>query len=269
VLAGEAVQPAGQPLGLDRHPATGGAAGGGHRVIVSVAARAAGRRKGLALLATVMGMVPTHTLLLFVAASIPLIVMPGPAVAFILGTTLRNGRRPGLAATAGVELGYLVHVVGAVVGVSALIASTALAFTAVKVAGACWLLWLAVQAWRSKGDHTLAELGRDDVPAGSASTAFRRGLLVGALNPKTAVFYLAFLPQFVRPGAGPVPAQLLELGVLFILLAAAVDAQWAIAGGGLRRLVPRLRMAVVDRVSGVVLAALAAVTLAARRVSSA
>ena len=216
-----------------------------------------------------MGMVPSHTLLLFVAASIPLIVMPGPAVAFILGTTLRNGRRPGLAATAGVELGYLVHVVGAVVGVSALIASTALAFTAVKVAGACWLLWLAVQAWRSKGDHTLADLGRDDVPAGSAVTAFRRGLLVGALNPKTAVFYLAFLPQFVTPGAGPVPAQLLELGVLFILIAAVVDAQWAVAGGGLRRLVPRLRMAVVDRVSGVVLAALAAVTLAARRVSSA
>jgi threonine/homoserine/homoserine lactone efflux protein len=214
-------------------------------------------------------MVPTHTLLLFVAASIPLILMPGPAVAFILGTTLRSGRRPGLAATAGVELGYLVHVVGAVVGVSAVIASTALAFTAVKVAGACWLLWLAVQAWRSKGDHTLADLGTDDAaPAGSSVTAFRRGLLVGALNPKTAVFYLAFLPQFVRPGSGPVPAQLLELGVLFILLAAVMDAQWAIAGGGLRRLVPRLRMVVVDRVSGAVLAALAAVTLTVRRVSS-
>ena len=214
-------------------------------------------------------MVPTHTLVLFVAASIPLILMPGPSVAFILGTTLRSGRRPGLAATAGVELGYLVHVVGAVVGVSALIASTALAFTAVKVAGACWLLWLAVQAWRSKGDHTLADLDTGDgAPAGSSVTAFRRGLLVGALNPKTAVFYLAFLPQFVTPGAGPVPAQLLELGVLFILLAAVMDAQWAIAGGGLRRLVPRLRMVVVDRVSGVVLAALAAVTLTVRRVSS-
>ena len=94
-------------------------------------------------------------------------------------------------------------------------------------------------------------------------------MLVGALNPKTAVFYLAFLPQFVTPGAGPVAAQLLELGVVFILLAAAVDAQWAIAGGSLRRLLPRLRMVVVDRVSGVVYTALAAVTLAARRASSA
>ena len=214
-------------------------------------------------------MVSTHTLLLFVAASIPLILVPGPAVAYILGTTLRSGRRPGIAATAGVELGYLVHVLGAVVGVSAVIASTALAFTAVKVAGACWLLWLAVLAWRSKGNETLAEVGRDQVLPGTAAVAFRRGLLVGALNPKTAVFYLAFLPQFVSPGAGPVAAQLLELGVLFILLAAAVDVQWAIAGGGLRRLVPRLRMAVVDRVSGVIYAALAAVTLTARRISSA
>ena len=82
------------------------------------------------------------------------------------------------------------------------------------------------------------------------------------------MFYLAFLPQFVSPGAGPVAGQLLELGLVFILLAAAVDAQWAIAGGGLRRLVPRLRMTVVDRVSGVIYAALAAVTLTARRISS-
>ncbi|HEX7189563.1 MAG TPA: LysE family translocator [Actinomycetes bacterium] len=214
-------------------------------------------------------MVPTRTLLLFLAASLPLILVPGPAVAFILGTTLRTGRRPGLAATAGVELGYLVHVVGAVVGVSALIASTAAAFTAVKVAGACWLLWLAWQAWRGGGEQTLGELGTGTVPAGTARTAFTRGLLVGALNPKTAVFYLAFLPQFVTPGSGPVAAQLLELGLVFILLAAVVDAQWAIAGGSLRRLVPRLRMAVVDRVSGVVYAALAAVTLSTRRLTSA
>ena len=214
-------------------------------------------------------MVPAHTLLLFVAASIPLILVPGPAVAFILGTTLRSGRRPGVAATAGVELGYLVHVVGAVVGVSAVIASTALAFTAVKVAGACWLLWLALQAWRTKSDETLADVGRDQVAPGTVAAAFRRGLLVGALNPKTAVFYLAFLPQFVSQDAGPVAAQLLELGLVFILLAAVVDVQWAVAGGGLRRLVPRLRMAVVDRVSGVIYAALAAGTLTARRISSA
>jgi threonine/homoserine/homoserine lactone efflux protein len=105
--------------------------------------------------------------------------------------------------------------------------------------------------------------------AGSLRAAFRRGLLVGALNPKTAVFYLAFLPQFVTPGAGPVWAQLLVFGLLFIGLAALIDAQWAIAGGGLRRLVPSLRTRVLDRVSGVVYALLAAVTLSARRLTSA
>jgi threonine/homoserine/homoserine lactone efflux protein len=213
--------------------------------------------------------VSSRSLLLFVAASLPLILFPGPSVAFILATTLRSGRRPGLAATAGVELGYLVHVLGAVVGVSALIATTAAAFTAVKVAGACWLLWLAWQAWRGSGDQSLADLRRQGPPLGSSRTAFRRGLLVGALNPKTAVFYLAFLPQFVTPGAGPVWAQLLLFGLLFIGLASVIDAQWAIAGGGLRRLLPSLRMRVVDRVSAVIYAALAAVTLTARRLSSA
>jgi threonine/homoserine/homoserine lactone efflux protein len=213
--------------------------------------------------------VSSRSLLLFVAASLPLILFPGPSVAFILATTLRSGRRTGLAATAGVELGYLVHVLGAVVGVSAVIATTASAFTAVKIAGACWLLWLAWQAWRGSSDESRAELGARQPTAGGSQTAFRRGLLVGALNPKTAVFYLAFLPQFVTPDAGPVWAQLLLFGLLFIALAWLVDAQWAIAGGGLRRVLPSLRLRLVDRVSAVIYAALAAVTLTARRLSSA
>lgn len=212
-------------------------------------------------------MVSTRALVLFVAASLPLILFPGPSVAFILATTLRSGRRPGLAATAGVELGYLVHVLGAVVGVSALIATTAAAFTAVKVAGACWLLWLAWQAWRGSGDETLGDLAGE--ASAGARAPFRRGLLVGALNPKTAVFYLAFLPQFVTSGAGPAWAQLLVFGLLFIALATVVDAQWALAGGSLRRVLPGLRVRVVERTSGVVYAALAAVTLSARRLSSA
>ncbi|MGH8894025.1 MAG: LysE family translocator [Actinomycetes bacterium] len=225
--------------------------------------------KRVVLLRTVGDVVTTRSLLLFVAASLPLIVFPGPSVAFILGTTLHGGRRSGLAATAGVELGYLVHVLGAVIGVSAVIATTAAAFTAVKVAGACWLLWLAWQAWRSTGDARLGDLGRSTPATGRTRSAFRRGLLVGALNPKTAVFYLAFLPQFVTADGGPVWAQLLVFGLLFIALATVVDAQWAILGDGLRRLVPRLRMRVVDRVSGVVYAMLAVVTLGARRLGSA
>lgn len=153
-------------------------------------------------------MVTTRSLLLFVTASIPLLLFPGPAVAFILATTLRSGRRSGLGAVAGVETGYLVHVLGAVVGLSAVVAASAEAFTAVKLLGAAWLVWLAVQSWRSSrrdGDTSLADLRPAGTPATRPRASFARGLLVGALNPKTAVFYLAFLPQFVsddaaRPG---------------------------------------------------------------------
>lgn len=95
--------------------------------------------------------VTTSSLLLFLGASVPLVLFPGPSVAFILATTLRGGRRAGLAATAGVETGYLAHVAGAVIGVSALLAASATAFTLVKLAGAGWLLWLA---WQRSGAGT-------------------------------------------------------------------------------------------------------------------
>jgi threonine/homoserine/homoserine lactone efflux protein len=201
---------------------------------------------------------------LFLVASLPLVLAPGPAVAFVLATSVRSGRRSGLAAVAGVETGYLVHVTGAVAGVSAVIAASATAFTAVRLAGGGWLLWLAWRAWRSRQDGTLADVAAAPGGAG-APGAFRRGLLVGALNPKTAVFYLAFLPQFVRPGAGPLPLQLLVFGLLFLALATVSDSCWAVAGAGLARALPRVRVRVLERVSGGVLAVLAVGTLTARR----
>ena len=213
-------------------------------------------------------MVTTGSLLLFLTASIPLILFPGPSVAFILATTLRAGRRNGLAATAGVETGYLVHVLGAVVGLSAVIAASAQLFTAVKVLGAAWLLWMAWRSLRAPSEGTLADLGPARAAGVRPSTAFSRGLLVGALNPKTAVFYLAFLPQFVSPDGGPVWAQLLVFGLLFIVLASVLDATWAVAGGSLRRLLPAVRLTVVDRLSAGVYAALAALTLTVRRATA-
>ena len=212
-------------------------------------------------------MVTTGSLLLFLTASIPLILFPGPSVAFILATTLRAGRRSGLAATAGVETGYLVHVLGAVVGLSAVIAASAQLFTAVKVLGAAWLLWMAWRSLRARSEGTLADLSPRTAGV-TSSTAFSRGLLVGALNPKTAVFYLAFLPQFVSPDGGPVWAQLLVFGLLFIVLASVLDATWAVAGGSLRRLLPAVRLTVVDRFSAGVYAALAAFTLTVRRATT-
>ncbi len=217
-------------------------------------------------------MVTTRSVLLFAAASLPLILFPGPSVAFILATTLRAGRRSGLAATAGVETGYLVHVLAAVVGLSAVVAASAEAFTAVKVLGAAWLVWLAVQSWRSarrEGSTSLAELRPAGTPETRPGASFVRGLLVGALNPKTAVFYLAFLPQFVADGGGPAWAQLLVFGLLFIVLAACLDSCWALAGGSLRRVLPAVRMKVVDRVSAGAFAVLAAVLLSARRAGAA
>jgi threonine/homoserine/homoserine lactone efflux protein len=211
--------------------------------------------------------VTTRSLVLFVTASLPLILFPGPSVAFILATTLRAGRRTGLAATAGVETGYLVHVLAAVVGLSAVVAASAQLFTAVKLAGAGWLLWLAVSSWRHARQAELPH------PAAAvearARAAYGRGLLVGALNPKTAVFYLAFLPQFVSPAGGPAWAQLLVLGLLFIALAWCLDSCWAVAGGSLRRLLPAVRLRLLDRLSAGVYAGLAAVVLATRRATSA
>jgi threonine/homoserine/homoserine lactone efflux protein len=205
------------------------------------------------------------TLLAFAAASLALIVLPGPSVAYILTTTLRHGRGVGLASTLGIEAGYLVHVAGTVLGVSALIAASAQAFTALKVAGAAYLLWLAVRAWRSRSTGTLADLRSTPGPALGRRTAFLRGLPIGALNPKTAIFYLAFLPQFVHAGAGPAWLQLVVLGLTFIVLATAVDSLWAFFGGGLRRVLPRLRMRVLDRISSVTMALLALAALRSTR----
>jgi threonine/homoserine/homoserine lactone efflux protein len=152
-----------------------------------------------------------------------------------------------------------------VLGVSALIAASAQAFTVLKVAGAAHLVWLAVRAWRSRSPGTLAELGTSATHTPSRGSAFLRALPIGVLNPKTAIFHLAFLPQFVRPDAGPAWLQLVLLGVTFIVLATVVDAQWALFGGGLRRLLPGLRMRVLDRVSGVTMALLAVAALRSTR----
>jgi threonine/homoserine/homoserine lactone efflux protein len=208
---------------------------------------------------------PAAAIGLFLAAGLPLVLVPGPAVAFVLATSVRSGRRAGLAAVAGVETGHLVHVTGAVVGVSAVIAASATAFTAVKLAGGLWLLWLAWRAWRSREQGTLAPLTAESV---GGARSFRRGLLVGALNPKTAVFFLAFLPQFLRPAAGPPPLQLLVFGLLFLALATVSDSCWALAGAGLARALPRLRVRVLDRVSAGVLTVLAVGTVTARRAAS-
>ena len=179
-------------------------------------------------------MIDPGALAVFVAASLALAVVPGPAVLYIVGQSLQGGRSAGLVSAAGVATGGLVHVLAAVVGLSALLAASAEAFTAVKLAGAAYLIWLGISTLLRRGDD---RVGGHRLQ-GTRSRTFRRGVVVNVLNPKTALFFLAFLPQFVDPD-GPVRLQLALLGGIFVLIAAASDSAWALvtgtAGGILRR----------------------------------
>ena len=157
----------------------------------------------------------------FFSAALLLNISPGPDIAFILGQTIRGGTRAGVSAMLGIWTGAFVHVVMAAVGLSALLVASSMVFSVVKWIGAAYLVWLGIQAIRSAGGRFLDERpGRNAVPL---SKVYWQGTLVCALNPKVAVFFLAFLPQFVEPGAGPAWAQLFLHGVLIIAVAALVE----------------------------------------------
>jgi threonine/homoserine/homoserine lactone efflux protein len=189
------------------------------------------------------------TFALFAAACLAFLVIPGPSVFYIVTRSLVQGRRAGVTSMLGVQAGGLVHVVAAALGVSALIASSAAAFTVVKYAGAAYLVFLGVRKLLGR-DHEALE----DVPRGSASTAnlFTHGVIVNVLNPKTALFFLAFLPQFVDPSAGPVAPQMLVLGTMLVSIGVLSDGSYALlaagAGNKLRSAVATRRK--LERVSG-------------------
>ncbi len=166
----------------------------------------------------------------FLSAAVLLNLSPGPDIAFILGQTLRNGRQHGFAAMLGIWTGGALHVALAAVGLSAILATSALAFSIVKWVGAAYLIWLGVRMLLSPGDQFPS-----DEKDGSAhmSSIYWQGMLVCALNPKVAIFFLAFLPQFVVAGAGPAWAQLLLHGSLIIVVAAFIEPPLVIAGARL------------------------------------
>jgi threonine/homoserine/homoserine lactone efflux protein len=176
----------------------------------------------------------TATLVVFSLAALALIVVPGPAVLYIVAQSLSGGRGAGLVSALGVATGGLVHILAAVVGLSALVVASAEAFTAVKLAGAAYLVYLGVRTLLSRAEEV-----ERTVPAGRGRT-FRQGVVVNVLNPKTALFFLAFLPQFVDPD-GPVRAQLAVLGALFVALALVSDSVWAILAGTARDVLRRSR----------------------------
>jgi threonine/homoserine/homoserine lactone efflux protein len=182
--------------------------------------------------------VPTLSALeLFAVAALALIVIPGPAVLYIVSQSVGHGRKSGLAAVAGVEIGAFVHVAGASLGVSAIIASSATAFSALKLAGGAYLVVLGVKRLRERdpGD------GGEGVPTKlrPLRATFRQGMIVSALNPKTALFFLAFLPQFVDPERGHAALQAGVLGVLFVAIATVSDSTWALGSGSFATLLRR------------------------------
>lgn len=171
------------------------------------------------------------TLLLFLGATLVLLVTPGPAVFYIVTRSLDQGRRAGLASVVGVGTGTLVHAGAAALGLSALLASSALVFGVVRWAGASYLVWVGVRR--------ILGLDGGDVRARANPVRLRRvyldGVLVNVLNPKTALFFLAFLPQFVVPARGHVALQLATLGVLMAAIGLLSDGAYALLAGTLRR----------------------------------
>ncbi|MEO0539884.1 MAG: LysE family translocator [Cyanobacteria bacterium P01_A01_bin.105] len=167
--------------------------------------------------------------LLFFSAALALNLAPGPDMVYILSRTIAQGQKIGLASSLGVCTGALVHVVAAALGVSAILATSAVAFAVVKYVGAAYLFYLGVQAWRSKGTQFQVAPGKVDQV--SVWQAFRQGMLVDILNPKVAIFFMAFLPQFVRAEAGSTVLQTIGLGLLVILVAMGVEATFVLVAG--------------------------------------
>jgi threonine/homoserine/homoserine lactone efflux protein len=200
---------------------------------------------------------------LFALASFALIVVPGPAVVYIVTRSLELGRSAGLVSMLGVEAGGLVHVTAAALGLSALIASSAAAFSVVKYLGAAYLIVIGVRRLVGRPADPLAEVRA----APPRSRLFSQGVLVSVLNPKVAIFFLAFLPQFVDPDRGAVAPQVLVLGTCFIALAMLSDGAYAFLAGTLGdrvRASTRVRHR-LERASGAIYIALGAVAALAGR----
>jgi threonine/homoserine/homoserine lactone efflux protein len=165
--------------------------------------------------------------MVFFGAALALNLSPGPDLIYVLSKTIAQGTKVGLSSAAGVWAGAFVHILAAAFGLSAILMASADAFTVVKYVGAAYLIYLGIQALRSRG-------ARFDVSANKAlkvtpAQAFRQGVLVDVLNPKVAIFFMAFLPQFVRPDHGNPSLQLVGLGTLIIVVAIPVETFFVIA----------------------------------------
>lgn len=175
-------------------------------------------------------MIPLENLVAFAIVSVVLIVIPGPSVLFVIGRSIALGRRAGVLSVVGNTLGTVPAIIAVAFGVGAIVASSVVAFTVMKIVGGLYLVWLGIQAIRHRHDGMRAA----SPAAASLWSLLRQGFIVGLTNPKTLAFFVAVLPQFVDPSAGPAWAQLLLLGLTFQTLALACDSVWALAAGTAR-----------------------------------
>lgn len=166
-----------------------------------------------------VGVPPLHDIIAFGIASIALLVIPGPAVIYVLNRSVADGRNAALAGVAGLEIGNFMHVIAATLGLSAIIAASATAFTTIKWAGAAYLVYVGVRT-------LLVTPTPPDSKSASATArkSFTQGIVVNTLNPKVALFFLSYLPQFIDPDRGSPALQSFVLGTLFVILGSMTDA---------------------------------------------
>ena len=175
-------------------------------------------------------MIDQTTLTAYVAIVLGFVFIPGPATLLTVARATTSGTRVGIATGAGITAGDIVHTLLAAVGISAIIATSAFLFSVIKYLGAAYLMYLGAKAILEKTPSSLA--GEDQIPI-TAPQAFRQAIIAEILNPKTALFFLAFLPQFVKPENGSVVAQLVVLGILFAFIGFFSTIVFAVSAGGL------------------------------------
>ena len=171
------------------------------------------------------------TLSIFLLAALGLLLVPGPAVIYIVTRSAAHGRKAGFASVLGIEVATLIHSMAAALGLSALLLASAVAFQLLKYAGAAYLIYLGVRTFFSRDEMTGPLL---PAPA-NLSQLFAKGLVVNLLNPKTALFFYAFLPQFVDPSKGAVQLQIFMLGILFVMLATCTDGTYSLLASSVGR----------------------------------
>jgi threonine/homoserine/homoserine lactone efflux protein len=218
--------------------------------------------------------VSVDRLLGFAAMSLVLVLIPGPSVLFVLGRALAHGRRTALGSVLGNAAGAYVLIIAVSIGLGEVVARSVALFVALKLAGAAYLVYLGVKAWRHRGALSVAEIGMNAQNGRAASRGtlrtLREGFAVGVTNPKTIVFFAAVLPQFVNRDAGHVHEQMLVLGLVFTAIALASDSIWAVTASAARTWFansPR-RMAAIGGTGGLAMIGLGVTVAVTGRIES-